>query len=55
MIVKLIHINCGGIIEPVYQNEESEIPAILCLKCGREILGDSEIEIVDDKGEVVER
>lgn len=59
---KLKHKNCGGIItenwnDPYeFSGEDAKIfgkkvPKYICQKCKKEILGDSEIELEQDKGE----
>ena len=45
------HKGCGGsLYESVtkfYEYEGSKYPAVKCRKCGKEIIGDAEVEIPD--------
>lgn len=58
---KLVHVDCGGEIgeHPTltydYEYEDgtavTDLPAVVCLKCGKEIGGDPEVEWVGPNAE----
>lgn len=57
------HKNCGGEIREdwtkvyVYADDDGnqcQVPGFVCQKCGKEILGDPEVEVVGEDGKVVE-
>lgn len=58
MKAELRHKNCGGVIEEdwskTYAYEDSELPAYRCQKCKMEMVGDSEIDLFDDEGRILD-